>query len=246
MDNLKIDIINDAYSELRISGLTLLPSPEDTKLALRRLETTMHELASRNVCLNYNFEDSPDVNSTCGLKASHWYPISCILAFRLLSDFGKGMQPDAVLVANMQSGMSFLHSNAAQVRETAYPGRQPIGSGITNRFAPSNKYYQPVAEAPLSCATNDMVVGDVADFVEHFEAYLIDAEVISSFTIGASDGITVSASANTDTDVTYRITAVGNAGTKSDLALKIKIVITTDAGRKTTRIVYFSLTTETI
>ena len=60
----KADRINSAYSKLRISGLTVDPSPEDLSLALMTFENMMSELEmGRNICMDYNFEVDPDPNS---------------------------------------------------------------------------------------------------------------------------------------------------------------------------------------
>ncbi len=43
MEQLKVDILNDAYSKIRISGLTVTPTPPDLELSLNRLESMMSE-----------------------------------------------------------------------------------------------------------------------------------------------------------------------------------------------------------
>ena len=236
--DLKSDLINGAYSQLRISGLTVIPSVDDNKLALRRLENMLNEFFKRNICLGYNFEDTPDINTPCGIDSCFWYSIECILAVRLVTDFGKGKEPDPILFNNAKAQMSFLYSATADPVQTQYPNRQSIGAGNTLRFGRTRKFYTPVTEAPNDCATNDMVVGDIDNFVEHFDAYLIDPEVISSYVITADTGLTIVSDSNTDTDVSYQVSAVGPA---KDL-LQVKIVMTTDTGRVTTRLIDFSLT----
>jgi hypothetical protein len=68
MSHTKVDLISGAYSKLRISGLTVQPTPEDLELALTRLENTMAEIeGARNICLGYNFEDQPDPNSVSNI-----------------------------------------------------------------------------------------------------------------------------------------------------------------------------------
>ena len=59
----KGDIINRAFSALRISGITADPSPEDLELALGKLENMAAELAGRNIHTNFAFEDDPDPNT---------------------------------------------------------------------------------------------------------------------------------------------------------------------------------------
>lgn len=243
IDNLKVDIINDAFSQLRISGLTVQASPEDNTLALRKLESMANELFSRNVCVGYNFEDQPDLNSTSGLPPSLWFAFSSMLALRLVSDFGKGMNPDPVLVKDANAGLSFLHSVSANPQTIQYPSRQPVGSGNSLRYSRFRKFYIPVEEASETCKTNHMFVDDVNTFTEHFDSYLLDGETIASYTIEADTGLTLSNDSNTTTDVSYTITATGNNGTKSDVLLRVKIVVTTSDSRKTTRIINFELET---
>jgi hypothetical protein len=234
-NNLKIDIINGAYSQMRVSGLTVNPSANDLVLALRRLEGLANELEGRNVCTGYYFEEDPDVNSPCGLDSKYWYAFECILAMRLVPDFGKGSNPDPILFKNASAGMSFLYSSTANPRQIQYPRRQSLGAG--NALRRFNKFYTPIPEAPNTCATNRMIVGDIDDFVEHFESYLISPEIIDSYTIEADTGLTIVSDSLTTPDVFYRIQA------DSVGVFKVKIVATTDDGRIITRIIYFELTT---
>lgn len=246
VDNLKIDTIKNAYSMMRISGITVQPSASENKLAVLRLESLARELFSRGICISYNFEDQPDANSTSGIKAEHQYSMECILAARLLSDFGKGFSPDPLLIANMQSGMSFLYSSTANPTETAYPSRQPIGSG-QQRFNRFRRFYGPNAQAPNTCKTNRMAAGNIDDFVEHFESYLLDTEEISSFTLEEETGLTVISSSNETTQIQYRIQADTPTNEfNSTNWLKVKIVVTTDSGRATTRIINFEVVEVTI
>ena len=244
-NNLKGDLINGAYSQMRISGLTVNPSSEDNALALRRLENMASEFYGRNICTGYYFEDTPDLNSPSGLDRKFWYSFECLLAVRLLSDFGKGMQQkvDPMLLKSASGGLSFLYSTTASPRETQYPSRQAIGAGNSLRYHRYRRFYTPTTEAPNVCATNRMVVGDINDFVEHFDSYLIDPEMISSYTIEADTGLTIVSDSNEDPDINYQISAVGNDGISSDAFLQVKIIITTDTGRVTTRIINFELTT---
>jgi len=237
-NDLKVDIINGAYSQMRISGITVDPGPDDLILALRRLEGMANELHGRNVCTGYYFEEEPDINSPSGLDKKYWYSFECILAMRLLSDFGKGMQPDPMLARNASAGMSFLYASTANPRQIQYPSRQSIGAGNTRWSL--RKFYTPVAEAPNVCLTNRMIIGDIDNFIEHFNSYLIDPEEIASYTIEADTGLTIVSDSDTSPDIFYQIQADG--GTSSDGLLRVKIVMTTDTGRVTTRIINFELT----
>ena len=237
--NLKSDIINGAYSQMRISGITVIPSASDNILALRRLEGMANEFLKRNICTGYQLEDTPNLNSPSGVDPAYWYAFECVLAQRLLTDFGKGKEPDPILLVNSRSQLSFLYASTADPKQTQYPSRQSIGNGNSLRFGRRRQFYAPASEAPNTCSTNKMVVGDVNDFIEHFDSWLIDGEAVASFVITAETGLTIVSSSLTTPDVSYRISAVGG---NSDF-LQVKIVATSDGGRITTRLIDFELTT---
>ncbi len=144
---LKVDRINNAYSLMRISGITITPSAASNVLALNRMESMASEFDKREIHMGYNKESSPDVNSQSGIDPAFWYAFDSVLAMRLLSDFGKGAtdKVDPLLLKNANAGMSLLYSATATPKETQYPTRQPIGSGNSLRFN-RTQYYQPVAE----------------------------------------------------------------------------------------------------
>ena len=240
-NNLKSDIINGAYAQMRISGITVDPGPTELTVALRRLEGLANELHGRNICPGYYFEEEPDITSPSGLDRKYWYSFECILAMRLLSDFGKGMQDkiDPMLIKNASAQMSFLYSSTAKPRQTQYPSRQSVGAGNS---IPFSRFYSPVEMAPNTCKTNRMIIGDIDNFIENFTAYLVDPEEISSYVITADTGLTIVSDSDTSPDIFYQIQADG--GTSSDIVglLRVKIVMTTDTGRITTRIINFELT----
>ena len=245
-NDLKSDIINGAYSQMRISGITVNPSPEDNVMALDRLENMANELEGRNICTGYNLEDAPDASSPSGLEKKFWYPFKCVLAMRLLSDFGKGspQKADPLLLKNASAGLSFLYAATANPQETQPPSRQAIGGGNSLRYHRYRRFYTPTEEAPNTCETNRMIVGDIDNFVEHFDSYLTaDGETIASHTIEADTGLTIVSDSLTTPDVDYQILAVGNDGISSDSLLQVKIVATTSTGRKATRVINFELTT---
>jgi len=88
-----------------------------------------------------------------------------------------------------------------------------------------------------------MYIDDVEDFVEHYDAWLNDGEVISSYTIEADTGLTVSGDtiSDSETDIEYTVTATGIDDSTDSPLLRIKIVVTSDASRILTRIINFEL-----
>ena len=245
----KAELLNRMYSKLRISGITVSPSPENNELALGKLESMMHEYKKRTACLKYNFEDEPDTSSKHNIAPEYWEPVATILALRVAPDFGKGDSTpiNPLLVQQASGAVSVIFSGTATPRETQYPNRQPIGSGNSIRYPRIRRFYSQEAETPNTCETKTMYIGDISSFVEDFNSYLKDSEFIDTFTIEANTGLTIVSSAkNTeDTAIDYTISAVGN-NDETNEALKLKIVVTTDASRVETRIIDFQLITAEI
>lgn len=227
---LKSEIIKGAYEELRISGITVNPGKEDNEMALRKLEGFCAEFEKRDMCLGYNFEDRPDMNSPSGIDKGHWDSVQIVLGTKLISHFGKVMTPDFKLKSD--AAFSFMTSSTAQVNEVQYPSRQPIGSGNNVRFGTfRRKYYPEIENVPADCSTRTLFRDGVEDYTEHYDTYLIgDAEDITSYVLTAENGLTVTDEDLETPDVTYRVTA-DKVGT-----WKLKIVATTSTGRVNTRI----------
>jgi len=243
---LKSEVISEAYSLLRVSGLTVEPSAEDKKLALSRLESLAAEFEKRQVDLGYNFQVAPDANDAAGIDKENSYSLACVLAFRLFPDFGKGKEPDTMLLLSVKAAAAYLHSSTAIVRETPMPYRQPIGSGNGLHYDRYNRYYNDPTIAPNKTATIKMFIDDVDNFVESFADYLKSGETISSYTIEADTGLTISSDAISDSDeeINYTVTATGTSDdTASEAFLRVKIVVTTSNSRITTRVINFKLTT---
>lgn len=241
---LKSDIINETFSLLRISGLTVEASPADKALCLARLESLASELETRQVRLNYNFKEAPDVNDAAGIDLAYKYSVACVLAFRIFPDFGKGENPDQVLSRLASGGASYLASATAIVTPVAEPTRQPSGSGNAP-YTRCHTFYKNTPEAPNKAVTKLMYLNDVDNFTESFSDYLKSGESISSYTIEADPGLTPSAAAISASGeaINYTITATGGAETASNAYLRVKLVIKTSSSRIVTRIINFKITT---
>lgn len=235
----KAELINGAYSLMRISGITVDPSGEDLTLALTRLEDMAAEFDGRNIITDYNFEQNPVVGSLHNLERKFWFAYKANLAIRLLPDFGKQAPPE--LVAMQQTSFSFLSANTAPRREISYPSRMPRGQANTRWSTRWSRFFTKGVEAPLAGGTVTMYVNDIKAFSESFVAYLDAGETISSFTIEADDGLTITSSTNATPLITYTIQADGLSEGSSVSLLQVKIVATTSAGRIETRIINFQL-----
>lgn len=240
----KIELINGAYSLMRISGITVDPSGSDIALALARLENMAAEFNGRNIKTDYNFEEDPDSGSLHNLPRKYWYGYEANLAIRLLPDFGKQAPP--WLLMQQQASFSFLSSDTAVVKRLQYPSRMPRGARNSLRSQGWRRYFTEVGEAPNSAETIVMYIDDIKGFTESFSSYLDSGETISSYTIEADDGLTISSDANNTPLISYVIQADGDSSGNSISLLQVKIVVTTSASRIETRIINFSLLSSTI
>jgi hypothetical protein len=221
--NFKVDRINAAYSKLRISGVTVDPTPEDLELALQELENMMSEI---NISIGYNFEDEPDPNSPLGVDRKYWNMINTNLAIRLIADFNKAVPGALVAQANQSMSAAVGYAAADRVRQVQYPSRMPSGSGNTNRFGRWYRFAHPVQLPPNDKETVIVEPGDVDDYRVDFSAYLGE-EVISSYVIEATNGLTVDSSSNDTPVINYRVTVADGA----QVWQQVKVTITTDLGR---------------
>tara|TARA_R110002020_G_scaffold461823_1_gene680977 strand:+ start:9842 stop:10561 length:720 start_codon:yes stop_codon:yes gene_type:complete len=237
---LKIDIINDAYSQLRISGITTAPAPEELELALFRLESMMDELFARNICVNYNFEDEPDLNSKTNVERFAKQMMATNLALRLSQDFNKSPNPS--LIAAASSSLSTVSGVAARnlMESVNYPGRQPIGSGNSRYGGRWRRFYPAYQEAPANCDTNEILIGEINDYVERFGPWLKAEESIDSYTISAESGLIIESSSVSGENIDYRVKAAGVGDSVNGFSC-VKIVVTSTVGRVDNRVINFKI-----
>lgn len=221
----KLDLINGAYSRMRISGLTRQPGGSDITLALERLENMAAEWEEANICTGYAFEDDPDSGTPSNIKRAYYSAYESNLAMRLLADFGK--EPVPSLVKEARGTFSRLSAATAKATQVQYPNRQPVGSGNRLRYGRINRFYPVQDSAPNDCSTVQMLKGEINIETEHFDSVLQNLETVSNYTI-ASDNTTnlvISADSLTSPDITYTVEAVGTG------VYVVTITATTSLGR---------------
>lgn len=226
---MKSVIINDAYSQLRISGLTTDPNPEELTIALNRLENMAHEWAARGICSGYNFQPDPDTGDDLGVERKYWQAYSTNLAIRLMPDFG--IQAGQALISQATQSLSAISSDSAKERlnRSQYPDRQPIGSG--NRRTRIRRFY-PGTVSVNTCTK--LCVGNINVYTEDFQAYLTKNEDIDSYTI-ESEQLSILQDSNTLKEINYEIEAV------EPCLCAVKITMNTTLGRITTRFKEFEV-----
>ena len=241
MAQLKIDIIQQAYSRLRISGLTVNPTPGDVVLALGRMESIAAMFNSRNITTEYRISANgePDPNEPTGLEQEFWEMFASNLAIQLAPDFGKEAPPLLVRQASvaLSSASSFIAGSTIRMVRPSH--RTPLGEANTLRTRMRQRFYREPVLPPENSELNHMFVGDINDYKEDFTAYLRVDEVITTMDFLANDGLELLETDNLSPFITYRVKAISqlNVGPWQ----QVRIIVTTDLGRKTTRIINFEV-----
>ena len=233
----KIEAIQDAYSQLRISGLTVDPTPEDIQVALHRLESMMSELDVRNICLDYNFEDVPDPDSDTNVIHGFNQMMATNLAVRLIPDFGKEVPITLKAQAAQSMSLAAGYSARERLNQVPYPSRQPIGSANTLRYNWWRRFYRGEKPAQADCNNKKMLIGEIEDYKEDFHTDL-KGESIQSFVTDDTNGITVSNTVISNSNILYRVEAVSSSESTYQ---RVTITITTSSGRVITHFVNFSI-----
>lgn len=227
----KGDIVNRAYSRLRISGLTVNPSPEDVSLAMTTLESMMAELESITICTGYNVEpfaeSDPDTES--GIGQEYFNAISLLLSGELCPDFGK--EPSPKHQALIDGAYATLSNASFKAREVPYPNRMPRGSG--NRIYRFNRYF-PQDETPQrDCDRINVPITLLYGVTLNWDEQLDDGETIVSSSYKKEGNFTVSDYSFTDTTVSF------NVQNETLGYTDLIVTITTSIGRTTKRKVQF-------
>lgn len=239
----KVQTINNAYQQLRISGLTVSPSSADLTLGLSTLENMMDELlAMWNLNIGYNFEVTPTLNGLTLVPRAFQYMMDTNLATRLIPPFGKDTPAKLETMASQSLSNAIGKVAALNLRPVQPPRRMPIGSGNTYRGVFWNRYSVPVPVPPVSGSTNYMLQGETLDYVEDFSAWL-GAATISSYEIECDPLLTIDASASATPLITYTLTAPAQIPANYGPYQLVKITVTDNGGRTLIRLINFGVAT---
>jgi len=184
----KGDLVNGAYSIIRISGLTINPQPDQVSAGVQEADDLASELKGMGVDINWQQPTNyglSDTDDTSGLTAEMAGAFKSLLALRLIDLFGKQATP--TLVDRSNKGMRTLEQIVIHVPETELPSTLPTGSG--NEWGRNDRHFYP---EPAANQDADYVFkGDVLNYTEDFSAWLIDEELASVSWEVSGSGITI-------------------------------------------------------
>ena len=234
----KGDLITEAFRKMKISGITAPPDAEDTQLMVERLEGMLYEFQERGLCLEYNFTMDPDPADFHGMEYYAFQPISSILAYRSVQDFG--MDAPQTLVAQARAGNNLLSARVGnnKLRQVVYPSRHPRGSGNTQRYIRWRTYYPETELLPLDCSRLKIRAGGSEDFTEDFSNEFNAGETIMFLGVEFTSGLSYVELSRSTTTVSYR---VSTAITTTREREAIRWTITTSSNRVILRDVFFDV-----
>lgn len=235
---LKIDIVLAAYQELRISGLTSSPNPEEITTAVRRLDSMILGWKNKNLCPSYirsvSYSDI-DPNQDSGINDVDMFAIVANLAKNLCAMFGKICHVQTMIDA--KEGYDNLFSSIVPERESDPYMPKGTGRPFGNTFAHRYKYQSNDKNAPDNCDTLDLVVGQTDFFSVDFNRYLLEDNVIDSFTIKDGQGVEVLDSQEDDGFINFKAKGLTTGFST------IKITVTsTPSGRVLPKTINFNVT----
>lgn len=228
----KVQILNDSFTELRISGITAQPDNEDIRLALSRMEDYMAQLSFD---IGYKFEATPNPNTVSGIPAYANLAIALGLALSLAPAYGKA--PES-LIRQAAAAMNTLIGRCARPRRVSYPSRQPLGMG-NKSFNNLYSFMPEASNAPTSPQTEQMNIGDIKKFTIDFSSDMPSAATISSYLNTQSSGLTVTSVSQSLMAISFTVKATVSG------YQQILFTATANTGEKANRVLDFNINDST-
>lgn len=232
----KNDVVLEALEELRISGLTVTPSPEEIVSAIKRLDNMVLGWQNKGLCLGYIPVDEsgidPEQNS--GLLESDKHAVVINLAKSLCPMYGAPLHPDTRAEAKA-SYLGLFSSELTMKESNPY---MPNGSGKSFGYYCANSFQPQENAAPQDCETKDIKVGEIGFYTHDFNRYLdeLEGDTITSYVIEDGEGVSILGSSEDSGIITMQA-----KGLTVGLA-PILITITTSSGRVNPETINFNVT----
>lgn len=233
----KNELALDALAQLKISGLTSKPAPEEITYAIRRMDSMVGGWQKSGICLSYNKSvgyNDIDLSQESGVEENEALAIILNLAKTLAPSYGQGF--DQLALGEAKQAYDDLFSVELTMREP--DTYLPVGQG--NHIYGVRHYFNFQSEAdtaPVNCSTIDMVVGQAGLASTDFELYLaeVDGDVISNYTIEDGEGVELLSDSISDSVIIMSIKA------KLSGYGKLIVTVTTSSGRILPRAVNFNV-----
>lgn len=198
----KGDLVNGALSIIRVSGLTVNPSPEEDTLATQEADDLAAELKGDGVNVNWQYPTDyglSDPTDTSGLIPEMAGGFKSLLAVRLLDYFG--MQVTPALADRARRGLRTLEQITVSVPVSENPSTLPFGSGNEQDYR-SRRFYN---EPAINNDADYVFKGDLLNYTEDFSPWLINETLVSVTWKTVNSGILISNETFADTTATAQL-----------------------------------------
>lgn len=189
----KGEIVNYAYSVLKINGLTVRPNPSNISLALQTMDMMVASWRNHGLCNDYSQSESfgnVEPSQESGLSDSDCYAVALKLACALAPHFGKVL-PQSLLGEAKTAYEGLFSSDVPLMQNSPFV---PLGSGGTNNdYRP--RYFAMDSANESDCSTQSIKLNVIDSFISTWVDSLAATTSITSFTITSTDGLEVSESA---------------------------------------------------
>ncbi|MEH6451176.1 MAG: packaged DNA stabilization gp4 family protein [Oleispira sp.] len=199
----KGDLISGTYALMRISGLTVDPSPEDTTLALQIADDYAEELKGSGLDIGwqYPFEyGNSDPSDNSGVTTKIAGPFKKMLMREIVLAFGRETTQTLEMISG--KGMRSLENILVNVPASQNPPTLSIGSGNEQSYSDRTFYSEP----PINNDAYDGFKSDVYNYTEDFSQWLVDEELVTVTWSVESSGITIANETFTETEAAAELT----------------------------------------
>lgn len=203
----KNDIVLNAFSEMRISGITVSPNPTEVTDAITVLDNMMLNWENENICIGYIRPESygqSDPNDDSGIPDTAVFAVVANLSKVLCPSYGK--QPHMQTLANARQGKSNLYNIELPQRENN--PFLPKGSGEVYGYYGYSyrtpKFQSQTDDAPDNCQTSIIKVGQIDSYTYDFNSLIADGDSIDSYTVDYGSGVSVLEHAESDGFITLK------------------------------------------
>ena len=221
---LKAEAINQAYAQIRISGLTATQVPEEEILALRELDQMMAQWQVQGRTVNYNFPPASvdgnmtqsDPNEILGVHAWALTGVIANLSVRLVEYFGKEIPQ--TLGGKARAGLNVIRQQTFKSDDVQYPHRMPIGSGNQlRRLGYIARFYYPVYRGRHQ--TTEIITTQNLDLQYDFTSDMKADDYVVSYSLIASEqgGIELESDELVGNVVKYRVLAYRDRDGRVDI-----------------------------
>jgi hypothetical protein len=213
----KGELVNLAFTELVISGITKQPSPEEITIAIRQMDRMVAQWRNKHLCLGYNNTvNGEDTNQDSGLSLEQESAVYLNLSTRLCPIFG--ISPHLQTMADAKEAYSNLFPTDLVMREnTPYLPMGAGGGGYQDGYCHDFEFQRYEINAESGCETIDLVVGEIGYFTIDFTDYLskVEGQEIQTHSIESAQDVV-------GADV-ERVKILSSSVIDSNKAVKLKV-----------------------